>query len=254
MVTHDWSRCASRGSKYSLGHGEATMDKYSIKVIKWPLNQSAKVLNRVGITANQITYSVFGRLFGVSGVSVWAIWVGRWSCIIFNRVCDGLDGALARIQVSVMRAVSSTSFEFPFLFTRILFGFVIANPEHNAIAGAFLIFSFIGTGSSFLAFAVMAGKRGIENQCTSTKSRSTTCLALTEGTRDHRLFHCLCIWPQHFAVIAYTFGAACWLAHLCVSILGSKLLRLSKRVSGLTNDTNKNKNATQPTVAFFCLF
>ncbi|MFA0698669.1 CDP-alcohol phosphatidyltransferase family protein, partial [Vibrio sp. 10N.222.49.C9] len=78
-------------------------------------------------------------------------------------ICDGLDGALARRQ-GITDAGGFLDISLDFLFySMVPFAFVLANPEANAIAGAFLIFSFIGTGSSFLAFAVMAGKRGIDN-------------------------------------------------------------------------------------------
>lgn len=85
------------------------LDKYSIKVIKWPLNQSAKLLNQFGITANQTT--LFGFLVGCLAFPALAFQQYEWALgfIVFNRVCDGLDGALARIKASVMRVVSSTS-------------------------------------------------------------------------------------------------------------------------------------------------
>ncbi|STM50955.1 cytochrome oxidase [Escherichia coli] len=43
------------------------------------------------------------------------------------------------------------------------FGFILAAPEQNALAGGWLLFAFIGTGSSFLAFAALAAKHQIDN-------------------------------------------------------------------------------------------
>ncbi len=65
-----------------------------IKVIeKWPLNQSAKLLNQFGITANQTT--LFGFLVGCLAFPALAFQQYEWALgfIVFNRVCDGLDGA-----------------------------------------------------------------------------------------------------------------------------------------------------------------
>ncbi|CAK1744213.1 CDP-alcohol phosphatidyltransferase family protein [Vibrio crassostreae] len=200
------------------------LDKYSIKVIKWPLNQSAKVLNQIGITANQTT--LFGFLAGCLAFPALAFQQYEWALgfIVFNRVCDGLDGALARIQgISDAGGFLDISLDFLF-YSLIPFGFVIANPEHNAIAGAFLIFSFIGTGSSFLAFAVMAGKRGIENPVYKHKSLYYMS-GLTEGTETIACFIAFCIWPQHFAVIAYTFGATCWLTTFMRIYFGFQTLK-----------------------------
>ena len=41
------------------------------------------------------------------------------------------------------------------------FGFALYDPA-NALAACFLIFSFFGTAVSFLAFAVMAQRRGFQ--------------------------------------------------------------------------------------------
>lgn len=129
--------------------------------------------------------------------------------ILLNRICDGLDGALARIK-GITDAGGFLDISLDFLFYSLIpFGFVLANPEQNAIAGAFLIFSFVGTGSSFLAFAVMAGKQGIDNPVYKHKSLYYMS-GLTEGTETIGCFVLFCLLPQHFSVIAYIFGAACW--------------------------------------------
>ncbi|MGF1755584.1 CDP-alcohol phosphatidyltransferase family protein [Vibrio makurazakiensis] len=185
------------------------LDKYAIKVIKWPLTQTAKVLHRFGVTANQTT--VFGFALGCLAFPALALQNYQLALlfIVLNRICDGLDGALARLQ-GITDAGGFLDISLDFLFYSLIpFGFVIAAPEQNAIAGAFLIFSFIGTGSSFLAFAVMAGKQGIENPVYKNKSLYYMS-GLTEGTETIASFIAFCIWPQHFAIIAYTFGAACW--------------------------------------------
>ena len=97
-----------------------------------------------------------------------------------------------------------------FLFYSLIpFGFAFSAPEQNALAAAFLIFSFIGTGSSFLAFAVMANKRGIENPVYKNKSLYYMS-GLTEGTETIACFVLFCLFPDHFATIAYLFGSACW--------------------------------------------
>lgn len=185
------------------------LDSLSIKVIRWPLAQTAKVLDKFGVTANQTT--LFGFALGCSAFPalLFEQYTLALGLIIANRICDGLDGALARIQgISDAGGFLDISLDFLF-YSLIPFGFVMANPEQNAVAGAFLIFSFIGTGSSFLAFAVMAGKRGIENPVYQHKSLYYMS-GLTEGTETIACFVLFCLLPNHFATIAYIFGAACW--------------------------------------------
>ncbi|MFA0088735.1 CDP-alcohol phosphatidyltransferase family protein [Vibrio sp. 10N.261.51.F12] len=185
------------------------LDRVSVKLIRWPLSEGAKRLDRYGITANQTT--LFGFLLGCLAFP--ALVTEQYTLalvsIVLNRICDGLDGAIARIQgISDAGGFLDISLDFLF-YSLIPFGFVLAAPESNAIAGAFLIFSFIGTGSSFLAFAVMAGKRGIENPVYQHKSLYYMS-GLTEGTETIGCFVILCLFPQYFSAIAVTFGIACW--------------------------------------------
>jgi len=185
------------------------LDSLSIKIIRWPLAQTAKVADKFGVTANQTT--LFGFALGCCAFPALLLeqYTLALGLIIANRICDGLDGALARIQgISDAGGFLDISLDFLF-YSLIPFGFVMANPEQNAVAGAFLIFSFIGTGSSFLAFAVMAGKRGIENPVYQHKSLYYMS-GLTEGTETIACFVLFCLLPNHFATIAYIFGAACW--------------------------------------------
>lgn len=203
------------------------LDHLSIKVIRWPLAQSANLLDRCGITANQTT--IFG--FALGCVAFPALIFEQYTLalllIIANRICDGLDGALARIQ-GITDAGGFLDISLDFLFYSLIpFGFVLANPEQNAVAGAFLIFSFIGTGSSFLAFAVMAGKRGIENPVYQHKSLYYMS-GLTEGTETIACFILFCLLPNHFALIAYLFGAACWFTTLTRIYSGFITLKQSR--------------------------
>ncbi len=185
------------------------LDRFSIKVIRWPLAQSAKLLDKFGISANQTTLFGFGLGCLAFPALIMELYILALVFIALNRICDGLDGALARIQgLSDAGGFLDISLDFLF-YSLIPFGFVLANPEQNAIAGAFLIFSFIGTGTSFLAFAVMAGKRGIDNPIYQHKSLYYMS-GLTEGTETIGCFVLFCLFPQHFALIAFIFGTACW--------------------------------------------
>ena len=185
------------------------LDKFSIQIIRPPLTLAARTLNQCGISANQTT--VVGFVIGCFALPAlaWQQYELALVFILVNRICDGLDGAIARLE-GITDAGGFLDISLDFLFYSLIpFGFVIANPEQNAVAGAFLIFSFIGTGSSFLAFAVMASKRKIENPIYRNKSLYYMS-GLTEGTETIACFILFCLLPSHFALIAYLFGAACW--------------------------------------------
>ncbi|WDY51248.1 CDP-alcohol phosphatidyltransferase family protein [Vibrio fluvialis] len=206
------------------------LDRHVIPVIRWPLSKSADVLDTIGVSANQVT--LFGFAMGCLAFPALALeqYLLALLLIAINRLCDGLDGALARIQ-GLTDAGGFLDISLDFLFYSLIpFGFVVANPEMNAVAGAFLIFSFIGTGSSFLAFAVMAGKRGIQNPVYQNKSLYYMS-GLTEGTETIGCFVLICLLPQHFALIAYLFGTACWFTTLTRIYSGYHTLRQAESKS-----------------------
>ena len=162
-----------------------------------------------GITADQLT--VAGFLVGMLALPLIAfeLWHAALIAIILNRVFDGLDGALARYAGQSSSAGGYLDITLDFLFyAAVPLGFVLVNPEQNAIAGALLLAAFIGTGSSFLAFAIAAEKFQLDKP--QFKYKSFYYLnGLTEGTETIVLFIAFCIWPQHFVVLASIFAAAC---------------------------------------------
>ncbi|KGK01594.1 MULTISPECIES: CDP-alcohol phosphatidyltransferase family protein [Pseudoalteromonas] len=185
------------------------LDKFVTPIIKPLLTPVVMLINKSGITANQLT--VFGFLVGIFAVPLLAfeMWYGALIAIALNRILDGLDGALARYANQSSSAGGFLDITLDFLFyAAIPLGFILANPAQNAIAGAILLATFIGTGSSFLAFAIAAEKFKLDKP--QFKYKSFYYLnGLTEGTETIALFVAFCIWPQHFAIMASLFAAAC---------------------------------------------
>lgn len=169
------------------------LDRYAIKVIRWPLTTFSALPDKLGITANQVTLA--GFVIGLFALPALALEAYSWALgfIIINRIFDGLDGAIARRQgITDCGGFLDITLDFLF-YSMVPFGFVLANPDVNAVAGAFLIFSFIGTGSSFLSFAIMAGKRNIESPVYKQKSLYYIG-GLTEGTETIACFVLFCLF------------------------------------------------------------
>ncbi|MBE0380233.1 CDP-alcohol phosphatidyltransferase family protein [Pseudoalteromonas prydzensis] len=185
------------------------LDKYITPIIKPLLTPVVRLLDRKNITPDQLTVS--GFVIGLLAVPLLALelWYFALTAIVINRIFDGLDGALARHTNKSSSAGGFLDITLDFLFyAAIPLGFILANPEQNAIAGAILLASFIGTGSSFLAFAIAAEKFNLEKP--QFKNKSFYYLnGLTEGTETIALFIALCIWPAQFALLASIFAFAC---------------------------------------------
>ncbi|MEL0623455.1 CDP-alcohol phosphatidyltransferase family protein [Marinomonas arenicola] len=185
------------------------LDTFFIRNLKQPLERLAKGLDALGVTANGIT--VVGFLFGILVLPAlyFEMTLVALLLIVFNRAMDGLDGAVARIQGPTdLGGYLDITLDFIF-YSAVVFGFALMNPAENALAASFLIFAFMGTGSSFLAFAIMAEKRNIERLDYGRKSLYFLG-GLTEGTETILFLVLICLLPSYFSVLAYVFGAACW--------------------------------------------
>nr|WP_154143928.1 CDP-alcohol phosphatidyltransferase family protein [Raoultella sp. RIT712] len=174
------------------------------------LNVCAARLERIGVTADGVTLTGFA--IGVLALPFLALgWYGAaLVAIVLNRLLDGLDGALARRR-GLTDAGGFLDIALDFLFYALVpFGFILADPALNAVAGGWLLFAFIGTGSSFLAFAALAAKHQIDNPGYAHKSFYYLG-GLTEGSETILLFVLCCLFPAHFAWLAWLFGTLCWL-------------------------------------------
>lgn len=179
------------------------------KLVDPPLDALGGRLAHRGVTADAITWS--GFIVGCGACALLALQSYGWALalILLNRLADGLDGAVARHRRPTdLGGYLDIVLDFLF-YSGVVFFFAVGRPE-EALPAAFLIFSFVGTGTSFLAFAVLAAKRGITTAARGSKSIYYLG-GLTEGTETIALFVAICLFPGLFAWFAWGFGALCWL-------------------------------------------
>ena len=183
-------------------------DQQLSRLIKPALDVAGQLLARAGVTANTLTLTgFFIGMLAVLAITQQAYLLGL-AAIVLSRLCDGLDGAVARhTQPTDRGGFLDITLDFVF-YASIPMAFALANPERNALAASVLLSAFVGTTSSFLAYAVMAAKRS--QVSTAYPHKSLVFLGgLTEATETYAVFAAMCIWPQHFAPLAYGFALAC---------------------------------------------
>lgn len=178
-------------------------------VIDAPLNESGRWLASRGASANAVTLVGLG-LGLLSAGMITAGWSGILVALVLlaSRLADGLDGAVAR-------AHGKTDFggyldivcDFTF-YGAIPLAFVLNDPGANGVAGAFLLFSFYVNAATFLGYAVLAEKRGLETRSRGEKSLYFTA-GLMEGTETILCFAVLAVWPGLFVPVAWVFGGLC---------------------------------------------
>lgn len=174
-----------------------------------PLNAVGRFLAGLGIGANAVTLGgiVTGLATGL------ALSQGNYSLglslIVLNRLLDGLDGAVARAtRLTDFGGYLDILGDFVF-YTAVPLGFGLADPSAR-LAVMILLAMFTLTGISFLAFATMAAKRGLETVAHGRKSFFYN-TGLAEGTETIAVFVAMALWPQHFAFIAFGYAGLCLL-------------------------------------------
>src|SRR5262249_42254984 len=139
------------------------LDRTAIRLLRPSMERGARVLRRYAVRADTVTWTGFA----IGLVSALSIALGGYllglSLMILSRVCHGPDGPLARLtQPTDGGAFLDIALDFIF-YASIPLAFAFGDPSARALPAATLLAAFIGTGSSFLAFAVFAERRGLSS-------------------------------------------------------------------------------------------
>ncbi len=179
------------------------------RLIDPTLNRLALVLARLGLSANAMT--ILGFLLGAVGcvAIAWQSYEIALTFILLNRVADGLDGSIARRHGPTDVGGYLDIVLDMIFYSGVPFAFAVSRPEFT-LPAAFLIYSFIGTGGSFLAYAAIAAKRGVTADSLGKKSFFYS-TGLIEGTETVVFIVLCCLLPDRFAMLAWVFGALCWI-------------------------------------------
>lgn len=172
-------------------------------------NRLGRGFAELGVSANAMT--IIGFFFGLMAFATLVMGAPLVALVfvILNRIADGLDGAIARHNgVTDLGGYLDIVTDFIF-YALIPLGFALDDPS-KAQAACFLVVSFVGTGSSFLAFAILAAKNKLD---TSVRDRKSFYYlgGLTEGTETIALLILMCLMPHWFVGLALGFGALCWI-------------------------------------------
>lgn len=184
------------------------LDRLAIGWLKPGLDRMAVLLVRAGVGADAVTWVGFAIGIGAAlAISQQRFGMGL-ALLLVSRLADGLDGAVARqTQPTDRGAFLDITLDFLF-YASIPLAFALADPGANALAAAVLLATFIGTGSGFLAYAVMAERRQLASKTFPAKGIFYLG-GLTEATETIVCFVLMCLWPMYFAIFAYVFAVLC---------------------------------------------
>jgi phosphatidylglycerophosphate synthase len=199
------------------------LDRAANAALQPLLQVGARALARVGIGADAVTVAGFVTGLAAAAAIATQTYLLGLALLLASRLADGLDGPLARLTAPTDRgAFLDITLDFLF-YASIPLAFAVADPAANALPAAVLLAAFIGTGSSFLAFAAFAERRGLTSDAYPNKGLYYLG-GLTEATETLACFALMCLWPQHFGWWAYGFAALCALTIATRVIGGARLL------------------------------
>ena len=187
------------------------------------LDRMGAGLVRAGIGANPVSLAgaASGALAGV------AIGLGQplagLALVLASRLLDGLDGAIARVKGPTdFGGYLDILCDYVF-YLAVPLGFGLATPGNLPFA-LFLVASFTLTAVSFLAYAALAARRGLETRAHGLKSFFYS-TGLAEGAETLLAFVLMCLWPAGFPVIASIFGGLCLLTVIQRSVIAWRVFR-----------------------------
>ncbi|MCV2881429.1 CDP-alcohol phosphatidyltransferase family protein [Actibacterium sp. XHP0104] len=200
------------------------LDAAMRKLIDPPLNRLGARLARAGIGADTVTLA--GLALGLLAAAVIALGAPGLALVplLASRLADGLDGAVARAtQKTDFGGYLDITADFLF-YGAVPMGFVWLDPGMNGAAGAFLLTSFYVNGASFLGYAILAERAGMQTTARGAKSLYFTG-GLLEGTETIAFFVILCLWPGGFVPLAWGFGALCFITAASRVLLARQVFR-----------------------------
>ncbi len=199
------------------------LDRVAIAAVKPLLDAGARRLVRAGISADAITLAGFGVGVAAATAIAFGAFCSGLALLLVSRLADGLDGAVARLTQPTDRgAFLDVTLDFLF-YASVPLAFAVADPAANALPAAVLLVAFIGTGSSFLAFAILAERRGLASTVYPDKGLYYLG-GLAEASETLICFGLMCIWPERFAWWAYAFALLCGATTVARIVGGARTL------------------------------
>lgn len=227
------------------------IDRAATALMKPAIDALARRLAAAGIGADTVTWAGFAiGIAAAVAIAIGAPLVGL-ALIAASRLADGLDGAVARLSRPTDRgAFLDIVLDFVF-YAAVPLAFAVAEPAAHALPAAVLLASFMGTGASFLAFAVMAERRGMHRTAGAGPGARPTPRGepsspaepdlpesnaypnkglyylggLTEAGETLICFALMCLWPALFTWWAYGFAAMCAVTAVSRIVAGWQLLQ-----------------------------
>jgi phosphatidylglycerophosphate synthase len=172
------------------------------------------------ISANMMTIGGAGLALGAAFFVTQSNFAAALGFVLLNRIFDGLDGAIARINgPTEFGGYLDTICDYVF-YLSIPIAFGLMNSD-NQMPALLLIASFTLTAVSFLAFAAIAARQTSDDGAHGLKAFIYS-TGLMEGAETIAFFVLFCLFPGFFPTLAIVFAVLCLLTVAQRFILAAK--------------------------------
>ncbi len=186
-------------------------DRQIQKFTQKPLAAIAKIFLKL-TKPNHMT--ILGFIFGILMCILvfFKFYLSALLFLILNRLCDGLDGAMARLTIpSPLGGYLDIVFDFT-IYSGFVLAFGLSNSNYTMISMV-LLFLYIGTGTTFLARAALQTQLDKIPQSSELNQELPKSFyfssGLIEGT-ETIIFMILCLLlPNYYIFISIIFGILC---------------------------------------------
>ena len=182
------------------------LDAMMRRIADPPLALGGDILARRGVSADAMTG--IGLAFGLGSALciVFSADMAALVLLLLGRLCDGLDGAIARATQRTDRGGFIDIVADFIFYGAVPLAFALRAPEANALAAKVLLFAFYINSAGFLAYAAAAARRGLKSDAGPEKNIHFTS-GLMEGTETIAFFVLMLLLTAWFAPLACLFAA-----------------------------------------------
>ncbi len=223
------------------------LDKITTRVIRSPLKFLSRYCIKQKISATKVTLAgLFLCPFIVTFIT-FELYAFALLCIVLNRICDGLDGEIARLSHthSVAGGYLDVMVDYVF-YISVPLGFYFVSPAQNGLASIIILASFTLSATQFLGASTSFTK--IQHHATGYPEKSIFYpVNFIEGTETIAYTLLVCIFPSAYPTISYilSFLIIVTLPFL-VYIRWNYFFKKQHSIVP-TNTTNTTKDSVHPT-------
>ena len=196
-------------------------------------NSFGAKLAKAGIPANAV--SIAGFVIGLLAINFISLQMYATGLlfILINRLCDGLDGAIARkTKITDYGVFLDAVLDYVF-YAGVIFAFALANPLQNAVAASFFLCAFTSSACPMLAYAVIAYKNSQNRELLNNSPFYLGGVA--QGSETLIALVLMCVLPGWFMQLAIVFGVLGLVKALTIVVAAYYNFVIAARKTGKTD-------------------